>query len=95
MKHHPAAWLHRLGIPEDVLLDTPVMDIQEFHTVHIVNYTGIAELTGETVRIGVANGEYIIDGKHLVINQATHRELVIQGEIRSLTLVNRKRAEAS
>lgn len=94
MKYQPVKWLHRLGIPEDVLSDMSMIEIQEFRSVHIINYTGIAELMPERIRIHNREGEYCIDGRNLTIQKADQRELIIQGDIQNISMIRKRETEA-
>lgn len=94
MKYQPVKWLHRLGIPEDVLFDMSMIEIQEFRSVHIINYTGIAELMPERIRIHNREGEYCIDGRNLTIQKADQRELIIQGDIQNISMIRKRETEA-
>ncbi len=86
MKYHPEKILHHLGIPEEVISEVPIFEMQKFNWSHITNYKNIIELTEERIRIAVEDGEYTIEGRNLSIRKANFRELVIQGWIRELSL---------
>ena len=77
--------VRRMGIPEDVILKTPILELQAFRCIHILNYHGILELTGERIRISTTMGDYIIDGKNLRIDLANSSEMVVEGTFSSLT----------
>ena len=85
MKHRLEKWVRKMGIPEDVLLDIPILEMQEFTSIHIVNYIGISELTEEKIRVTVKSGEYVIEGMRLSISKAANREILIQGDIKGLS----------
>lgn len=93
MKWNPAVWMQKMGIPNDVLLNTPILEMEEFKSVHIINYTGIAELAAEQVRITAQGGEYVIEGQNLIISRATHREIEIYGELHALRFVKKEERE--
>lgn len=82
--------VHRMGIPEDVLLGTPILEMQAFSSIHILNYTGILELTGERIRVATSLGDYIIDGRELRIDLATSYEMVVEGCLESVSFCRKQ-----
>lgn len=77
-----------LEIPGDVLLDLPRIIMVGNMQLQVENHRGIQEYTTRLVRISTNKGFIEITGENLVLRNIMPDEIVLEGKIKSLSLVN-------
>lgn len=70
-----------LSLPKEVVLGTPVVNLEGKTGLHIVNYKGIIEFSEEQLVVNTSLGLIKIEGKGLLIKSITSEEMVIRGRI--------------
>ncbi|MGI6035087.1 MAG: sporulation protein YqfC [Limnochordia bacterium] len=73
-----------LGLPKEVTLDLARISITGHDHLTVENHKGILEYGPERIRIGLAEGEMVIDGNDLHLTALCREEAVIHGPIRSI-----------
>ncbi len=68
-------------LPKDVVMDLPRMTLVGNIQVYLENHRGVIAYNENLVRIGVANGEIIIRGRNLSIENLAAAELLIKGSV--------------
>lgn len=76
-----------LDIPSDVILDMPRITIVGFIQIHIENHHGVLLFTDQELRLLLKKGQLMIRGKDLVIRTIYSHELLIEGVIYSIQVV--------
>ncbi|MEG6614832.1 sporulation protein YqfC [Peptococcaceae bacterium 1198_IL3148] len=77
-----------LEIPSDVMLDLPKVVLVGNLQVFIENHRGIVEYTPEIVKVIVGEGEIEITGEGLSLRNMTADEIMVEGKIDNLKLLN-------
>ncbi len=89
---HLRDWLERLAgrleLPQDVVLDLPKATLVGGLQVLIENHRGLLEYTPQRIRVRTARGEWVITGSRLQIGSIHRQELVIDGRITGIQLVD-------
>lgn len=76
-----------LEIPGDVLLDLPLINMVGNMQLQVENHRGIHEYTTNFVRISTGKGFIEITGENLVLRNIMSDEIILEGKIKSLSLV--------
>ncbi len=76
----------RLGIPPEVLLNVPRIEVIGQLQLRLENHLGIEHYDSERVLIRVTGGYLKILGHQLVVGWIDHNELVLTGRVRQVTL---------
>jgi len=74
-----------LEFPPDVLEDVPKITLTGRRQVVVENYKEILAFSGEEITLSTAEGKLVFKGKTLVLKSVLPTELLIEGEIISLT----------
>lgn len=69
------------GVPSEVILGAPVVNVIGYQELIIMNYRGILEYTDSILRVQTKIGEIKISGKNLDINYYINDEMKIFGRI--------------
>lgn len=77
-----------LEIPGDVLLDLPRIIMLGNMQLQVENHRGIQEYTAHLVRISTGKGFIEITGENLVLRNIMPDEIMLEGKIKSLSLVD-------
>lgn len=77
-----------LEMPGDVVLDLPRATLIGKVQIHVENHKGVLHFAPTCVRIGTRDGEMIITGRRLKIGSIYKDEVVVEGRIEGLTLVD-------
>lgn len=73
--------IRSLDLPEEVMLNLPIVNIYGNTRVEIHNFKGLIEYTEERIRVNTSIGVLVIEGKKLQIKVMTTEELYITGHI--------------
>lgn len=76
-----------LEIPKDIVMDLPKVVMVGNLQVFVENHLGILEYTAELIRIKVSIGELIIRGADLVLRNILRHEILIEGKITGIELI--------
>lgn len=71
-------------LPREVLLDLPRITLVGNVQLYIENHRGVVAYDENQVRLAVKNGEIIVSGEELHIENLLEEELLIRGLIRGL-----------
>lgn len=69
------------------ILKQPLVELCGAHRVLVEQHMGVGEYSSETVNVNVRFGRVVISGRNLEICRMTLDQLVITGEITSVTLL--------
>lgn len=72
-------------LPKDIVLDIPRITMLGQNQINIENHKGIIEYDEDIIRINTGNGILKIIGKGLAIKSVIQEEIIIEGEIFSLS----------
>jgi sporulation protein YqfC len=75
-----------LELQEDVMLNLPLMHLTGGERLVVENHRGIAELDSAHVRIRAAHGSVLVQGERLRVGSLGRDDLVITGNIQSVTM---------
>ncbi|BCJ86223.1 sporulation protein YqfC [Effusibacillus dendaii] len=75
-----------LEMPKDVIYDVPRITLFGGMQISIENHTGILEFKDTMIRLSHSQGELRVTGRRLTIKHILPSEIVIEGEIRGITL---------
>ncbi len=75
-----------MEIPQEVVLDVPLISMIGKTEVSIENYKNILEFNNDLIRINTSDGVVKIFGKKLVIKHITRDIVNVKGVIEGLTL---------
>lgn len=93
MKQHRHL-LHRLtdsaDLPGESFPLTPLVEIMGNKRVLIENHKGVCEYGTEQIRIKVSFGQVCVQGCGLMLSQMTAAQLVISGDIRCVSLTDKR-----
>ena len=70
-----------LALPEEVVLNLPLVTIVGSNELTVENHKGIIEYTEERLRVGTTAGVLLLCGKRLCIRQLTAERMQIRGAI--------------
>ncbi|CCC58152.1 sporulation protein YqfC [Caloramator australicus] len=76
-----------LDIPEEIVLDVPVIKIVSNNKIIIENHKGIIEYSKTTVRINSRIGIVALKGEDFVIKYITQDEIILEGEIEVIEFI--------
>lgn len=76
-------------LPRDIMLDWPSIRMMGNEELVLSNHKGIAEYTKEQVRIKSGLGMVKVAGKGLEIKEISREEIVVAGNISSVTFNDR------
>jgi sporulation protein YqfC len=76
-----------LDIPEEIVLDVPVIKIVSNNKIIIENHKGIIEYSKTTVRINSKIGIVALKGEDFVIKYITQDEIILEGEIEVIEFI--------
>ena len=71
-------------LPEEVVFNLPIIQAIGTEDISITNYKGLAEYSGECVRINTATGSMRFDGTGLVLKHVTSETVAISGRINKI-----------
>lgn len=77
---------HALGIPPEVLVNVPRVEIIGQLQLRLENHLGIEYYDPERIVIRVAGGYLVVLGQTLVVGWIDHNELLVTGRVRQVTL---------
>lgn len=80
-----------LGIPPEVLVNVPRIEIVGQLQLRLENHLGIEHYEPGRVLIRVAGGYLVVLGHDLVVSWIDHNELVLTGRVSQVTLQEGKR----
>lgn len=80
-------WIQRLSMQDEALPGQTVVEVLEDQRVLIEHHRGIIQYTREEIQIRVKFGRICVSGQGLSLCRMTSDQLVITGEIHSLTLL--------
>ncbi|AGB41801.1 sporulation protein YqfC [Halobacteroides halobius DSM 5150] len=72
-------------LPQDVLLNLPVISIIGNLNIKVENHRGIIKYTPELVKIKASKGELLITGKELIIEKLSKEKVMVTGKITDLS----------
>ncbi|GAB6100252.1 hypothetical protein JCM16358_21310 [Halanaerocella petrolearia] len=72
-------------LPQDVLLNLPMISIVGNLNLRVENHQGIIKYTPESVKIRVYHGQILITGEDLVIDQMKEEGVIITGRITDIS----------
>jgi len=78
---------HVFELPKDLVMDLPRITMLGDMQVHVENHRGIIEYTKEKIRISTGCGELLINGSGLVLRNILPDEIVVDGRIRSIAIL--------
>jgi sporulation protein YqfC len=84
LQQQTANWLE---IPKDIVMDLPKVVMVGNLQVFVENHLGILEYAAELIRIKVSIGELIIRGADLVLRNILRQEILIEGKITGIELI--------
>ena len=73
-----------LEMPQEIILNLPLVSILGSEEVSVENFKGVIEYTEERVRIGTSCGVLKISGKKLTLRQITSEKIVVTGVVAGL-----------
>lgn len=73
-------------LPQEVLPDTPLVELTDERRVLVENHGGITEFEPELIRVRVRFGTLAVHGRCLCIAKMSAKQLVITGRIDGVTL---------
>lgn len=76
-----------LEISKDIISDIPRFTINDNNEIRIENYKGILSYEAEEIKLGSKKYTISINGKNLKISSITDEDIMIIGEITSLSFV--------
>ncbi|MDO6354474.1 sporulation protein YqfC [Caloramator sp. CAR-1] len=76
-----------LDIPEEIVLDVPVIKIVSNNKIIIENHKGIIEYSKTIVRINSKIGTVALKGEDFVIKYITQDEIILEGEIEVIEFI--------
>jgi sporulation protein YqfC len=74
-------------LPEEIILDTPVVKIISNNELTIENHKGILEFSSDLIRMNSKLGTIKVSGKYIRIKEIDECCIVICGEIQSLEYI--------
>lgn len=77
-----------LDIPREILLNVPKTTIYANSEMVIENYSGIAEYSGNLIRLNTTSGTYKISGTDMEIIEITADEIMIKGTIQNIEIIS-------
>jgi len=80
-----------LELPCDVTADEPRFIMEGSRRLLAENIRGIAEVTGNRVRLAVRGGVVTVDGSSLLIGEVRPGALAVSGEITSISFLRENR----
>ena len=84
VKQKASEWF---GLPEEVLLSLPVIELVGNGRLRIQNYEGVIEYTEESIRLNTHIHMIKISGNELAIVHMGAEEIVIKGDIVALEYI--------
>lgn len=72
------------GVPKELVLGVPVLQITGREEIRLENYRGIQEYTEELIRIQTRTGQIRLEGKRLKVEYYTNDEMKVTGWIQSI-----------
>lgn len=76
-----------LELPRDIMLDLPKITMIGNLQLYIENHKGIIEYCTDTVRVNTGAGVLVVTGSKLIIRTIVTEEVLITGEIESITFL--------
>ena len=73
-----------MNIPDELITDSPKIEIESNRRMWIENYRGIIEYSDELVRVNTADFMVVITGSAFTISSVTLEDLCIEGCIASV-----------
>ena len=70
-----------LALPEEIVLDLPLITLIGGGELSLENHKGIIEYTETRLRVNTAAGVFRLEGKRLVIKQLTAERILVRGAI--------------
>ncbi len=77
-----------LDLPLDTVIDWPIINLNGNKNVVIQNHRGVIEYDQTIARINTKFGELVVTGNNLVLVCALKEEIVIEGKIQKVELVD-------
>lgn len=79
--------IQALDVPSDVILDMPRLTMIGFLQLYIENHHGVLLFSEQELRLLLKKGQLIIRGNNLVIRTILSEELLLEGYIRGIEVV--------
>ncbi len=73
-----------MNIPDELITDSPKIELESNKRMWIENYQGIIEYSDELVRVNTADFMVVITGNSFTISSVTLEDLCIEGNIISV-----------
>lgn len=77
-----------LDLPLDTIIDWPRISLSGNRNLVIQNHRGVIEYDSSIARINTKLGELLVNGENLVLVCALQEEIVIEGKIKKVELVD-------
>ncbi len=75
-------------LPDEVILDAPLIMIVGRRKMYFENHKGIAVYQDDLIKIRIKSGYFMIKGKNLEIEEIAPENILVSGEIKSLDYDN-------
>ena len=79
MKNIKRKFADALELPQEILLNLPLITITGRHTITIENYKGIIEYDEKSIRINTGDGILKISGENLLLKNMTYESITLTG----------------
>lgn len=76
-----------LELPEEIVLDLPLISMTGRSELHVENHKGVLEYTRERVRINTGCGVLKIGGKNLELSEITSEAVTVKGIVLALEYI--------
>ncbi len=76
-----------LEISKDMLIDIPRFILNDNNELQVENYKGIVSYNFDEIKLGAKNYTIKIEGENLKINSITDEDILITGNIKSLSFI--------
>lgn len=80
-----------LDVPQDVALNVPRITMIGSMQLYIENHRGVAHFTDKELRLKINDGEFQIVGEALKIRAIYTEEMLIEGDITSISFIEKGR----
>lgn len=77
-----------LDLPKDVVMNLPRMTIVGLYQIYIENYQSVIQFTEEYLHLKLTNKQLKITGEKLVIRQIWTEEILVEGIIKEIKILD-------